>query len=84
MLSLMDCFKSRCGFGKHALFIFYQSPLYMYEWVPQGFVWAEFPSILPQKNYSEVHKTELLKSDYSCLSRRKDSVMNIKSIPSKL
>lgn len=80
----MDCFKSHCGFWMHPLFIFYQTPLYMYEWVPRGFVLTEFLSILPYKIYSIVHKIKLLMSNYSCLSRKKERVMNIKSIPSKL
>jgi len=68
MLSVTDCFKSHCGFGMHLLFIFtHQSLLYMYEWVPRGFVLTEFMSILQHKNYSVVLKIKQLKSDYSCL-----------------
>lgn len=62
-----------------SLFICISHLLYMYEWVPQGFVLTKFLSILPDENYSVVHQIKPLKRDYSCLSRRKDLVTNMRS-----
>lgn len=83
MLSLIKCLKSHCRFGMRPLFTLFRSSLYMYKWVAQGVVLAEFLTLTTEKNYFLVHKIKLLKTIYSCLSKRKNPVMKVKNIPCK-